>query len=350
MISKIKRRTEKALSRLVLARAAAPWTSLPAPCRETLRRYLLRKGKRLRPVLFVLGYLGHAARPAGNMYAAAAALELLHAFILIHDDLIDRGARRRGGPSLHMLMNLRLESGPGARVRGEDLAMVMGDALYALAIREFLSIRAEPARKQRALEHLTRAALITAGGELEELMYTRIPLDRMKHAEICRIYDRKTAHYSFAMPLAMGAELAGAAPRTIAGLTRFGMRLGRAFQIKNDFGCGKICRGKNNAPVMADIREGKRTLLLLHAFKNAAPAEQLLLRRVYEQGTNNPEHLRRAAGIMLRPDMARRALLEMESLSLQADQLLGAIPMKQEIRDALQAYKDTLLPRPAGRL
>lgn len=342
-VSEIKSRIEKAFYRFTMARAAFPWTSLPPPCRDRLRRYLLRKGKRLRPALFILGYMGHAPRPAKSIYAAAVALELLHAFILIHDDLIDRDSRRRGGPALHMLMKLRRKSGAPARVRGEDLALVMGDALYALAIRAFISVRAGPVGKQRALEQLTRAALVTAAGELEELLYTQTPLDRMDHAAICRIYDRKTAHYSFAMPLAMGAALAGAAPRTIAALSRFGICVGRAFQIKDDLGGGQAGRKTNIAPVMADIREGRRTLLLLNAFRHGTPGDRKFLRRVYGRGTNTPGDLRRAAEIMLRPALARHAVLEMKRLSLRADRLLRAIPIKPEARKALQAYKESLL-------
>ncbi len=347
MISKIKSRIEKTLVRVIMPRAAFPWISLPAPYRARLRGYLLRKGKRLRPVLFILGYLGFASRPAAALYTSAVALELLHAFILIHDDLIDHEACRRGGPSLHRLMERQLRAGPPARVRGSDLALIMGDVLYALAIRAFLSIRASPVRKQQALERLTRAALVTGSGELQELLYTRTPLDRLNRAAIGRIYERKTAHYSFALPLAMGATLAGATPQAIDSLARFGLCLGRAFQIKDDLGGGKGA----SAPVIADIREGKRTLLLLYAFRSGSPRDRKFLKRVYGRRSNAPDELRRAADIILRSDVVRHAVLDMGRLSKQADRFLRAIPIKPQIRDALLTYKEELLAMPeSGRV
>ena len=72
---------------------------------KNISGFILRKGKRLRPALFVIGYLGFAKKEAPNLYTGALSLELLHDFMLVHDDIIDRADLRRGKPSMHNMLN-----------------------------------------------------------------------------------------------------------------------------------------------------------------------------------------------------------------------------------------------------
>ncbi|MDD5677024.1 MAG: polyprenyl synthetase family protein [Kiritimatiellae bacterium] len=347
MVNKIKNNVDRALGRLVSRIQAPPFASLPAPYRRLIARYLQRGGKRIRPLLFVLGYLGFKSRPAFNLYTSAAALELLHAFILIHDDIIDHAAQRRGAPALHIMLNRKLNTVTGRRFTGSDLAMVIGDAIYTLAIDAFLAVRAPPARKQLALEQLTRSALFTGCGEVEELLYTLTPPERMSRRAIDRIYDRKTAHYSFAMPLAMGATLAHAPRHTAAQLFEFGLCVGRGFQIKDDvldFGAGST---RNAKPPLADIREGKRTLPLWFAYRQCSAEERRLLDRVYRRTHNAPADILRVGAIIIRSGALASASREIERLSRQADRRLQALPIRREFRETLRSFKDAVLRLPS---
>lgn len=343
MLKDIKNKVDRALCQCVARFNAAPFSTLPLQYRRVIGKYLRRRGKRFRPMLFVLGYLGFAAKPARNLYTAAVALELLHDFILIHDDIIDHDAQRRGAPAMHVLLSQELKKAGVRRFTGNDLAMVTGDAIYALAIDAFLAVNEHPVRKQRALKQLTQAALFTGCGELDELLYTLTPPARMRRNAIYRIYDRKTAHYSFAMPLAMGATLAGAPPRTVARLFQFGICLGRAFQIKDDlldFTTGPA--GKAKLP-FADIREGKRTLPLWLAYQKCSPTERHFLDRVYLQPRNTPTDIRKAGEMITRSGALVSARREMERLSRKADHWLNVPAIRHEFRATLLAFKDQVL-------
>ena len=342
-MKEIKKKVDLALRQFASHFHAAPFSTLPAPYRRVIDGYLRRQGKRIRPVLFVLGYLGFASKPAVNLYTSAVALELLHDFILIHDDIIDHDAQRRGDPAMHVLLSRELKKAGVRRFTGTDLAMVIGDTIYTLAIDAFLSVQGHPVRKQRALEQLTQAALLTGCGELEELLYTLTPLARMNRNVIYRIYDRKTAHYSFAMPLAMGATLAGAPPHTVDRLFKFGICLGRAFQIKDDVLDFNSGSAHNAKPPFTDIREGKRTLPLWFAYRQCAPIERRFLDQVYHKAHNTPADIRKAGDIITRSGALVSARREIARLSREADRRLNALPIRCEFRENLLAFKDHVL-------
>jgi geranylgeranyl diphosphate synthase type I len=343
MVKEIKKKVDQALRQFALRFHTVPFSTLPAPCRRVISGYLRRRGKRIRPILFVLGYLGFVSKPAVNLYTSAVALELLHDFILIHDDIIDHDAQRRGEPAMHVLLGRELKKMGVRRFTGADLAMVIGDAIYTLAIDAFLSVQEHPVRKQRALEQLTQAAMFTGCGELEELLYTLTPLARVSRNIICRIYDRKTAHYSFAMPLTMGATLAGAPPHTVDRLFQFGICLGRAFQIKDDLlDFSPEPAGKVKLP-FADIREGKRTLLLWFAYRQCSSRERRFLDQVYNQPRNTPADILKAGTIIIRSGALVSARQEVERLTREADRWLHALPIRREFRETLLTFKDHVL-------
>lgn len=346
MVKEIEKQVDRALCQFAARFRDVPFANLPAPYRRVIGGYLRRRGKRIRPVLFVLGYLGFAAKPAVNLYTSAVALELLHDFILIHDDIIDHDAQRRGAPAMHVMLSRELKKAGVRRFSGADLAMVAGDAIYALAIDAFLAVREHPARKQRALEQLTRAAWFTGCGELEELLYTLTPLARMSRNAIDRIYDRKTAHYSFAMPLAMGATLAGAPAHTVDRLFQFGICLGRAFQIKDDvldFGAAPTYNAK--LP-FADIREGKRTLPLWFAYRQCSAGERRFLDRVYRRTDNLPSDIRKAGALIVRSGALVSACRGIARLSGKADRCLQGLPLRRKFRENLRTFKDRVLLLP----
>ncbi len=228
----------------------------------------VRGGKRFRSGL-VLGT--HAALGAPRPEAAvgvAAAFELLHTAFLVHDDLIDGDTVRRGEPNLAETARLdALAAGRDAATAERwalAAAVLAGDLALAQAHRLIGSVDA-PASVRRALVDLFDETLhVSAGGELEDTaagLGLIVPsLDRA-----VRIAESKTAMYSFRAPLRAGALLAGAAPGLVAELDHQGRLLGRAFQLVDDL-LGVFAPeaeiGKSN---LSDLREGKRTPLMLHA-------------------------------------------------------------------------------------
>jgi geranylgeranyl diphosphate synthase type I len=216
----------------------------------------------------------------------AAGLELLHAFLLVHDDVADRADSRRGGPSVHVALRPRSGTLPeDERQRlGEQLAIVGGDWLYTRALSAMLEAPVSPEVRTRALARVLDVCRATAEGQYADLELSAHPLTSVSPDEVLEIYGLKTGRYTFEAPLVSGALLAGASEATCAALSECALHLGIAFQIQDDVFGIFASETETGKPCLADLREAKKTWLLLAAF-DAAPAgerrwlEELLARR-----------------------------------------------------------------------
>ena len=310
---------------------------------NAIKDFLLRKGKRLRPTLFVMGYLGFTSQPKKNLYTSALAIELLHDFMLVHDDIIDKSSLRRGKPSMHEMFNVSLKRYNDLKFDGQDLALVAGDVMYALAIRAFLAIKESMRRKERALLKFIEAAVHTGAGEFIELLNAIKPSEQITKQDIYKIYDFKTSHYTFATPLASGAILGGAGDTQVNKLIHFGIYLGRAFQLKDDmlgmFGDEK----KIGKSTLTDLQEAKHTLLIWHVYnkgdkkdkasitqilskKKVAHSDLLRVRKIME-ALGTPEYIKRDIGLLLG----------------KAKDIIVSTALKQKYKQALFSYAEHLL-------
>ena len=230
-----------------------------------IKDYILRPGKRIRPTLFVLGYLAYTRKPAAGLFRSALSIELLHDFMLVHDDIIDKSDLRRGKPAMHKMFNDHFAGMDKIKFSGQDLAIVVGDILYALAMDTFLAIQEKPARKEKALRKLIAAALYTGCGEFIELVCGTKTIEEIQQSDIYKIYDFKTAYYTFAYPLSIGATLAGANENQTKKIFEYGVYLGRAFQIQDDI-LGLFADEKETGKsALSDLQEAKKTLLIWRA-------------------------------------------------------------------------------------
>ncbi|MGH9862546.1 MAG: polyprenyl synthetase family protein [Candidatus Acidiferrales bacterium] len=214
-------------------------------------RYLQSSGgKRLRPTLHLLaaglcGYQGGAAIRLG------AVLELVHTATLVHDDVIDDAATRRGRASAN-------------RRWGNSLAVLAGDWIYMEAFRLALE-----ERSLRILDILTELTQMMVEGELIQL--TQLGRARVNEAEALDISRRKTACL-FSTCLRLGAVLGKRPPVEEELLARYGLQVGMAFQIVDDLLDFIAEPERLGKPVVNDLREGKVTLPLVYALEKA-PAE-----------------------------------------------------------------------------
>ena len=233
MIEKMKNKIDKELNIFIKDADKTYSLSKVSPLLlKTIKEFILRKGKRVRPILFVISYLGYSKKRAKNLYKCAISLELLHDFLLVHDDIIDKSDIRRNRPSLHKVFNNYLKRYKDVKFSGQDLAIVAADIIYAMAIGAFLSIK--ESKKEKALKKLIDASIYTEIGEFIELINQLKPIDKIKQKDVYQIYDYKTSYYTFSYPLSIGAILAKADKKEIKKLTLYGLLLGRAFQIKDD--------------------------------------------------------------------------------------------------------------------
>ena len=240
-----------------------------------LRDLVLAGGKRLRPAFCHWAYVGAGGCPDDRAVVdAGAALELLHTFALVHDDVMDGSSTRRGTDTIHVqfeahhaLAGLR---GEGRRF-GEGVAILVGDLSFVYA--DQLLAGAPPAAHAVFTELRIE---VNVGQYLDLVGSARGGVDEQSARRISRF---KSGKYTVERPLHLGAALAGRLDDLAAPLSAFGLPVGEAFQLRDDllgvFGDGAVT-GK---PVGEDLREGKPTLLYATAVELASPADAAVLAR-----------------------------------------------------------------------
>ncbi|MFH0855602.1 MAG: polyprenyl synthetase family protein [Candidatus Omnitrophota bacterium] len=310
---------------------------------NSIKEFISRDGKRIRPVLFCIGSLGFSKKSASGLYRSALSLELLHDFMLVHDDIIDKSDMRRGKPSMHSLLSKYLKTGKDVKFSGQDLAIIAGDVMYAMALDAFLAIREKPGRKEEALRKLISAALYTGSGEFIELILGTKPIEKITKNDIYKIYDYKTANYTFASPLTMGAILAGAGKNQIKKLFGYGMYLGRAFQIKDDI-IGTFSRdketGKSN---LTDIAEAKKTLLIWHAYNHSDKNRQEIIRKVFSEKNTGNKELLEIREVIAGSGSLEFAKKEIKRLVNQAENSIKSLKMRKDSHKALAGFTQKIL-------
>ncbi len=248
-------------------------------------------GKRFRAAFCHAGF--RAVRAEGNqpeLLRACAALEVLHASALVHDDFMDASATRRGRPATHVLFAAQHAAARwhGSSTQyGAAAAILLGDLLLSWAD-ELLRRCGLPAERVAAamdLFDLCRSEVIV-GQFLDVSAQARGRADVDTAMTVLRY---KSAKYSIERPLHIGAALAGADPDLLSGLGAFGLPLGEAFQLRDDllgvFGDPETT-GK---PAGDDLAEGKRTVLVALALDSAEPADALRLDRALGTELTSPE-------------------------------------------------------------
>lgn len=195
-----------------------------SPILELLTEFVLRDGKRIRATFFALGYeaVSQAGADAQSeaMAEAGAALEILHAYVLIHDDWMDGDDMRRGGPTVHKQL---IEAG-GDR-QGAALAVLTGNLGSAIAQDAFN-------RLAFSADKLRDGLRLFSEMQIELAMGQEMDLSGKRNSE--QIHRYKTAGYTCIYPLAIGAMLGGGDADQIDALRKSGLGLGLAFQLRDD--------------------------------------------------------------------------------------------------------------------
>ncbi len=217
------------------------------------------KGKRLRPVLLLLTCeaQGGSWREA---LPAAAAVELLHNFSLIHDDIEDRDRLRRGRPTVWA-------------VWGEAQAINAGDAMFALGYEAILRLSLPAGRVRQAAQRYTRTILRLTQGQAMDIAFER--QTDVSEAAYLKMVAGKTAAL-FGLSCELGGIVAGASPSRCQTLREFGEHLGMAFQMQDDLLGLWGDPARTGKPVGSDLRRGKKTLPILHGLARSQRLRELI--------------------------------------------------------------------------
>ncbi|MFI7609127.1 polyprenyl synthetase family protein [Micromonospora sp. NPDC049366] len=256
----------------------------------TARDTVLTAGKRIRPTFAYWGWRGLVgdAEPVAPVLPALSALELLHTFALVHDDVMDASATRRGRPTAHVALAAQ-HTAAGRRGDpgrfGEAAAVLVGDLCLIWADRLLAHTAVPPHRLLDVRRCYDQMRVETVAGQYLDVLgegeSATWSVDRA-----LRVARYKTASYTVQRPLLFGAALAGVtvdAPQ-IAAYTRYGLAVGEAFQLCDDLLGVYGDPAATGKPAGDDLRTGKPTVLLLLARQLATPAQRRALDRAGRGG------------------------------------------------------------------
>jgi geranylgeranyl diphosphate synthase type I len=333
-LSRIARRVDARLQ-LLLDTERTRWSAfdpdLTQPIDE-IARLVLAGGKRLRPAFCHWGFVGAGGNPDDQrVIDAGAAFELMHAFALFHDDVMDGSATRRGEPTTHIVMSQQHEKnswvgesrrfGEGAAILVGDLAFVYADQLLLGAPQPVWSVWNE-----------LRVEL-NFGQYLDMLGSANSERRLVKAERICRY---KSGKYTIERPLHLGAVLAAPekAEQLLPALSAYGLPLGDAFQMRDDvmgaFGETSVT-GK---PVGDDLREGKPTPLMAMATARANAAQLGILQLVGSTVLNDAQ-VADVQTVIRETGALEQLEQQITSLTDEAIEAVGKAPLSQEARNEL---------------
>lgn len=235
-------------------------------------------GKRLRPAFVYWGHRATGAEHDDGVLGPAAAVELLHTFALIHDDIMDRSAERRGRPALHVAFaddhRTHRLTGDGDWF-GLGGAILAGDVAFVWADQAFDESPLPPDALDRARRVFTELRVEVMAGQYLDLRLAGDPDAGEEDAR--RVALLKSGRYTVTRPLQLGAAIAGPDRLLDAALASYGDAVGLAFQLRDDvlglFG-DPAETGKG---ALEDLREGKRTVLMLRAIASATAQQRGVL-------------------------------------------------------------------------
>ena len=285
-------------------------------------------GKRLRPVLMLLTYNLYREDVA-RILPQAAGLETYHNFTLLHDDVMDRADMRRGKPTVHVKWN-------------DNAAILSGDAMVSLATR--LMLQDCPTESiASVMEAFSRATLEVCEGQQWDMEFenrTDVTVD--EYLEMIRL---KTS-VLLAAPFEIGALLAGAPTSDVEKLYEFGIKIGLAFQLQDDYldvyGDPAIFGKK----IGGDICCNKKTFMLITAYERAqGEAKTELERWIHAETFNREEKIAAVTAIYNKEGIAEACLQQINRYFEEGLEALRGVSVDESLKQHLKDYVGTLMDR-----
>ena len=297
---------------------------------DPLLRFSQNGGKRHRP-LICFAACQAVGGDISRAVSSAAAIEHFQSAALIHDDIADEGELRRGAPCMY------LTEGTGIAINVGDLALMLVNGTVA---RDDLL---DDATKVRVIAELTDMTKRTVEGQAMDLGWARDERYDITPEDYLIMATHKTAHYSGAVPLAVGAIVGGGTEAEIEGLRNYGLDTGLAFQIQDDLLNVVGTEESTRKDFRNDITEGKRTLCVVHALQHSENAQRL--EEILSSRAKDPEVLAEAVQIMQDCGSIDYARTYAENLTSIAKNRLVSMIGPSSARDLLISMADWFVNR-----
>ncbi len=307
--------------------AALPYDREPRGLYEPVKYVLSLGGKRIRPVLMLMGYNLYKDDPE-SILMPAIGLETYHNYTLLHDDLMDRAEVRRGKPTVHKLWD-------------DNTAVLSGDSMLVLAYQRIATC--EGRHLPEVLRIFTDTALEIGEGQQYDMEFeTRNDVAEAEYIEMIRL---KTS-VLLACALRLGATLADAPPRDASSLYTVGERLGLAFQLQDDYldvyGDFRIFGKK----IGGDIICNKKTYMLINALQMADEGQRRQLLSWLEAKDCDPEEkVRAVTGLYTEIGIPALAQAKISHYYDGAERALAQVALPDERKQPLLGYMRELLNR-----
>jgi geranylgeranyl diphosphate synthase type II len=313
---------------------------------EETSKQALRGGKRLRPALAVLGYEIAGGKERNKIIKASIALEIFHNYLLIHDDIMDRDERRHGGLNIlgsykRKLSKLMHES--EAEHTAMSFAISAGDINSGLMYEALLESGFSNDNILKAITRINEAVFEVAAGQQLDMIasYKKI----ISEKDIIAVARHKTADYSIILPLQFGAILAGADKETIESMNKFGQPLGIGYQIIDDvigiYGSQQAI-GK---PVLSDLQEGKKTILIRNGLKLASSDQKRRILSVFGNSRANLADLKMVKKYLDDSGAKAKTLISAQDYVKEAIDAIPEITSDESLQKLLSEFANYCMTR-----
>lgn len=314
---------------------------------KQVKKITLSGGKRLRPALMYWGYLGVGGKDEKEMLKTSVSIELIHIFLLIHDDIIDNDKTRHGEETIHaQYARIGKVISKGKRESehfGNSMGIVVGDIIAGISNQIIFSSNFPPELIVKALHQMQGIVAMVAIGEAQDVYIEH--QRKATEKEVMEMYKNKTAKYTIEGPLHLGAIIGGAGEETLKKISDFSVPIGIAFQIQDDilgiFGDEKII-GK---PVGSDIREGKQTILVVKAMEKASFVQKRTLKKLLGKKNLTKGEIEKFKKIIIETGSLRYAQELSRDLIKEGKEFLKDLDFNKESKDFLYAIADYMAER-----
>ena len=263
-------------------------------------------------------------------------MELIHNFLLIHDDIIDKSDMRRGKPTVHKKLGRKDEH------YGVSQAIVIGDISAFEAVKLLNESDFSDEVKIEVMDLFTGVILETAYGEILDVEYAS---KRPKLDKVWLVTELKTAKYSFVGPLKLGALLSGASKSQLQALEKYGLSLGKAFQLQDDI-LGVFADEKTlGKSTLSDMREGKNTVLFYKTRKLATGSQRRIIDRLWGDSKSDASDLDVVREIMRESGALNWCYKETEKLVNNAKKSIDKITEEKRPATILSQCADFVIER-----
>lgn len=316
-------------------------------CAEMMRIYInFMGGKNIRGALTKLGYECFSGKNKKAILKASLMVEIVHSFLLMHDDVMDRDRLRRGQPTIHVQYDwLHQKRYPKSNPEHYGLCMAidLGDAGFALSHLILAEADFSPVIKQGVLKRFNEQILTTALGQAIDVSYEHSK--KVTEEDVMRVHHFKTANYTITGPLQYGALFAGASEKEVKKIEKYGLPVGIAFQLRDDELGIFSEEDKLGKPIGSDIRENKNTILHIKSLEWAKPKDREFLESAYgnqnitRKGVLRVRRITEETGALAYSQKLSRQLVE------KGKKFVPQITKDLELQDTLYKMADFMIER-----